>query len=252
MALRALAGGWCLVLLAATIPGVHPQGNDSSVQPATDSGAQIYRPVLQPSEATPPTGTYTLKSLAGTTCIKATMGLEFVVNEKRKTWYFNLDPSRVKSSGYCGKEAAVLSLTLPDNGASLQLTFRKEKKIFYITKLTAHLFPLPVCQKCANKSYSGLLDNDKLFQTANGHSFTCKSENLLLMSSELSVKLVPLKMQAFTLPNGHFGKELECWADFNKRVIPIVIGATVVCLILIAVLTYLFIKDRRRQGYERI
>uniref|UniRef100_A0A8D3CY38 Methylcrotonoyl-CoA carboxylase 1 (alpha) n=1 Tax=Scophthalmus maximus TaxID=52904 RepID=A0A8D3CY38_SCOMX len=116
----------------------------------------------------------------------------------RKTWYFNLDPSRVKSSGYCGKEAAVLSLTLPDNGASLQLTFRKVQ----------HSSHYCLCS-VPDKSYSGLLDNDKLFQTANGHSFTCKSENLLLMSSELSVKLVPLKMQAFTLPNGHFGKDVR-------------------------------------------
>lgn len=45
---------------------------------------------------------------------------------------------------------------------------------------------------------------------------------------------------------------MECWADFNKRVIPIVIGATVVGLFLIIVLTFLFVKDRRRQGYDRL
>lgn len=46
--------------------------------------------------------------------------------------------------------------------------------------------------------------------------------------------------------------EVECWADYNKRIIPIVIGAVVVGLILIAGLIYLFIRDNRRQGYESL
>lgn len=45
---------------------------------------------------------------------------------------------------------------------------------------------------------------------------------------------------------------VECWADYNKRVIPIIIGAVVVGLILIAALTYLFIRDQRRQGYDSL
>lgn len=150
-----------------------------------------------------------------------------------------------------------------------------------------------------------MVAHDKLFTAASGKSFKCKSENLLLMSSQLRIKLVPLQIQAFTLPKGQYGKgdsadhlasvmhtflkllkpetnlkrkdkdqttitisffflysappprlsyvsEVECWADFNKRVIPIIIGAVVVCLILIAVLTYLFIRDRRRQEYESL
>uniref|UniRef100_A0A8C9YUM7 Lysosome-associated membrane glycoprotein 2-like luminal domain-containing protein n=1 Tax=Sander lucioperca TaxID=283035 RepID=A0A8C9YUM7_SANLU len=180
-------------------------------------------------------------------CIKATMGAEYIVTEK-KTWYFNLDPSRVRASGYCDKEAAVLSLTLPDNAASLQFTFKKEENIFYVNKLTVHVSPLPVY-----KTYSGLVVVDKLFAAPTGQSFKCKSENLLLMSSELRIKLVPLQVQAFTLPEGQYGKEVECWADFSKRAIPIIVGATVVGLVLIAVLTFLFIRDRRHsQGYDRL
>ncbi|XP_070688938.1 lysosome-associated membrane glycoprotein 3 [Pempheris klunzingeri] len=250
MMLRGHTGGWALLLLAAIIPGVHLQRNASDAE--LPSEALVYRPVLQPSEAVPPIGTYVLKNLGGKPCIKATMGVEYIVIEKKKSWYFNLDPSRTRTSGYCGKEAAVLSLTLPDNAASLQFTFRKEKNLFYVTKLTAHVSPLPVCKGCANKNYSGLVAHEKLFAAADGLSFTCKSESLLLTSSELQIKLVPLQVQAFTLPKGQYGKEVECWADFNKRVIPIIIGATVVCLILIAVLSFLFIKDRRRQGYDSL
>ncbi|XP_073333027.1 lysosome-associated membrane glycoprotein 3 isoform X2 [Pagrus major] len=244
-----------LFFLAVLLPGVHLQRHDTPVQPPSDSErpseAQIYKPVLQPSEAIPPIGTYMLKNRAGKPCIKATVGVEYIVIEK-KTWYFNLDPSRVRTSGHCDDRDALLSFTLPDNAASLQLSFKKEKTLFYVTKLTAHVSPLPVCKGCSNKTYSGLVDHEKLFKTADGQSFKCKSENLLLMSSQLQIKLVPVQIQAFTLSRGQYGKEMECWADFNKRVIPIIIGATVLGLLLIAGLTYLFIKDRRTQGYDRL
>ncbi|XP_047443535.1 lysosome-associated membrane glycoprotein 3 [Mugil cephalus] len=256
MMLKSHTGGWFLFFLAAIFPGAHLQRNDNSITPASDSepptaASMTYQPVLQPSEAVPPTGTYTLNDPSGRPCIKATMGVEYVVFEK-KTWYFNLDPSRVKATGYCTNGDAVLSLTLPDNGASLQLTFKKDKKSFYITKMSAHLLPHPVCKSCTNKTYSGVMDHEKLFKTANGRSFNCKSESLLLMSSQLKIKLVPLQMQAFEVPKGQYGKEMECWADFNKRVIPIIIGAMVVGLILIALMTFLIIRDRRRQGYDRL
>ncbi|XP_029285979.1 lysosome-associated membrane glycoprotein 3 isoform X2 [Cottoperca gobio] len=198
-------GGRSLFFLAAVIAGVHLQRNDRSVQPA--SQAQIYQPVLQPSEAVPPIGTYMLKNLVGKPCIKATVGAEFIVIEKKKTWYFNLDPSSVRTAGYCGREAAVLSLTLPDNAASLQFTFRKENNLFYVTNVTVHVSPRPVCQGCANKTYSGLLADQQLFAAAKGQSYYCKSENLLLTSPELRIKLVPLQMQAFTLPRGHYGED---------------------------------------------
>ncbi|XP_034736535.1 lysosome-associated membrane glycoprotein 3 [Etheostoma cragini] len=255
MMLRDHAHGWSLLFLAAVISDVHLQRNDHSVPPASEftSEVQIYRPVMHPSEAVPPIGTYTLKNLVGKPCIKATMGAEYIVIEKKKTWYFNLDPSRVTAGGYCGKEAAVLSLTLPDNTASLQFTFKKEENIFYVDKVTVHVSPLPVCQGCANKTYSGLVVDDKLFAAATGQSFKCKSENLLLMSSELRIKLVRLQMQAFNLTRGQYGKGVECWADFSKRAIPIIVGATVVGLFLIAVLTFLFIRDRhRREGYDSL
>ncbi|XP_071368564.1 lysosome-associated membrane glycoprotein 3 isoform X2 [Centroberyx affinis] len=247
-------GGWSLFLLAAIILGFSLSSDGSSIQAASDSEQPseglIYRPVLQPTEAVPVIGTYTMKTPAGKPCLKATMGVEYIVIEK-KPWYFELDPTRVATSGYCGKEAAVLSLTLPDNAASLQLTFRKEGNVSFVTGLTAHITPLPVCKGCASKIYPGVVANTKLFKANCGRSFKCKSQNEFVMAAELKIKLVPLQIQAFTLPKGEYGQEVECWADFNKRVIPIIVGAVVVCIVLIAVLTFLVIKDRRGQGYER-
>lgn len=42
-----------------------------------------------------------------------------------QTWYFSLDSSMVRVSGYCGNKEAVLSITIPDNTTSLQFTFTK-------------------------------------------------------------------------------------------------------------------------------
>lgn len=57
-----------------------------------------------------------------------------------------------------------------------------------------------------DKTYAGLLDHEKRFRTKIGKSFKCKSEELLLMSSQLQIKLVPMQMQAFSLPKGRYGK----------------------------------------------
>ncbi|XP_041863052.1 lysosome-associated membrane glycoprotein 2 [Melanotaenia boesemani] len=256
MVLNHHTSGWYLFFLAAFIPGVYLQRNDSSIEPVLDSelpsGAEIYRPVLQPSETVATPETYMLKNPLGMPCIKATMGAEYIVTESKKTWYFNLEPSRVRISGSCGKEVAVLILTLPNNASSLQFTFRKENKVFYVTDLTAHLFPQPVCKGCFNKTYSGVMGHENLFETANGQSFKCKSGFLLLASSELKIKLVPLQIQAFSIPKGQYGKEVECLADHNKRIIPIITGSIVVGVILIIVLSFLLIRERRRQGYARL
>ncbi|XP_008292885.1 lysosome-associated membrane glycoprotein 1 isoform X2 [Stegastes partitus] len=214
MTLKSHISGWSLFFLAAFSPGVHLQRHGSSSQPSSDSElpseAQISRPVLQPSEAPPSTGTYLLNDRVGKPCIRATMGAEYIVTEK------------------------------------------KENNFIYVTNVTAHVSPQPVCQGCANKTYSGVITHKKLFTAANSQSFKCKSGKLLLMSSELKIRLVPLQMQAFSVPNRDYGPKMECWADFNKRAIPIILGAVAVGLVVIALLTFQFIKDRRRPGYDRI
>uniref|UniRef100_A0A3B4BML0 Lysosome-associated membrane glycoprotein 2-like luminal domain-containing protein n=1 Tax=Periophthalmus magnuspinnatus TaxID=409849 RepID=A0A3B4BML0_9GOBI len=207
-----------------------------------------YRPVLQPQESIPPTGTYMLRDRAGVPCIRVTLGAEFMVLEQ-KTWYFSLDPSRVVRTGTCGAKNAILSLTLPNNSASLLFYFLKDKNVYYVTKIFAHLYPLPVCKNC---HYVGVVDHEKLFVSKGGRSFKCNSEILLRLSSMLRLKLVPLQMQAFSVPKGQYGKEVECWADYNKRILPIIIGGVIVGLLLIALLTYVIVRDRRRTGYESL
>ncbi|XP_051930308.1 lysosome-associated membrane glycoprotein 3 isoform X2 [Hippocampus zosterae] len=164
----------CLLFLAAFIPGVHSLGNDNSVVAASSFGAHIYRPVLRPLDVLPLIGTYTVTNPRGELCVKATLGAQYIVIIKKKSWFFNLDPLRVHVSGSCRRESAVLSLTLPDHAASLQFTFKKEKNQFHVTKLTASLSPRPVCFGCANKTYLGSVSHGKLFAASYGRSFRCR------------------------------------------------------------------------------
>lgn len=46
--------------------------------------------------------------------------------------------------------------------------------------------------------------------------------------------------------------DMECWADYTKRILPIVVGAVVAGIILSAILVYVIKRERRGQGYEQL
>ncbi|XP_072516641.1 lysosome-associated membrane glycoprotein 3 [Salminus brasiliensis] len=207
------------------------------------------KPTLQPKETAPQLGNYILRNPKGQVCARAALGVEFMVIENKKKSFFNLDPRSTTVTGYCGDQRAVLSLVF--DGGNLEFTFIKEGSVSYVSKLRAILEPEP-CKKCKSKSYPGIMDHEKLFSAKNGQSFMCKSDTSLILADSFRIKFIPLQIQAFDLPSGSFGKEAECWADYTKRIIPIVLGAVAVGVILIAVLVYVLTRDRRGQGYEQL
>ncbi|XP_051549626.1 lysosome-associated membrane glycoprotein 3-like [Myxocyprinus asiaticus] len=208
------------------------------------------RPTLQPKESAPSQFTYTLRNPQGKLCVRASLGVEYIVRENKKKYYFNLNPSSTRATGYCGNIRSVLSLDF--DGGNLEFTFIKEGGVSYVKTIKGLLKPAPPCKNCQNKTYVGVVDHEKLFKADNGLSFKCKSDMTLILADYFRVKLVPLQIQAFDLSNGAFGKEVECWADFNKRMIPIILGAVAAAICLIAILTFLLIRERRGQGYEQL
>ncbi|MCJ8737596.1 hypothetical protein PDJAM_G00025880 [Pangasius djambal] len=118
--------------------------------------------------------------------------------------------------------------------------------------MRALLQPEPACKQCQSKSYPGILDHEELFQSNKGQSFKCQSKTQLHMAENLIIKLIPLQIQAFDLPKDTFGKETECLADYTKRILPIVVGAVVAGIILIGVLVYVLMRERRGRGYEQL
>ncbi|XP_043087892.1 lysosome-associated membrane glycoprotein 3 [Puntigrus tetrazona] len=208
------------------------------------------RPVLQPKESTPPAFLYTLKNPQGKVCAQATLGVEYMVRENKKNYYFNLIPRLTQVTGYCGSQKTVLSLDF--YGGHLEFTYIKEGDVSYVNTIKALLRPVPPCKNCQNKTYVGVVSHDKLFKAKSGLSFKCKSQTTLIMASYFKIKLVPLQIQAFDLANGAFGKEVECWADYSKRMIPIILGAVAAAVCLIAILTYVLVRERRNHGYEQL
>uniref|UniRef100_A0A671STJ4 Lysosome-associated membrane glycoprotein 2-like luminal domain-containing protein n=1 Tax=Sinocyclocheilus anshuiensis TaxID=1608454 RepID=A0A671STJ4_9TELE len=188
------------------------------------------RPVLQPKESIPPEFLYTLRSPQGKVCVRASLGVEYMVRENKKKYYFNVNPSFTRVRGECGSQKSVFSLEF--DGGHLEFTFIKEGDLSY--------------------AYVGVVNHEKLFKAKNGLSFQCKSQTTLILASYFGVKLVPLQIQAFDLNNEAFGKEVECWDDYNKRMIPIILGAVAAAVCLIAILTYVLVRERRNQGYEQL
>uniref|UniRef100_A0A673MK79 Lysosome-associated membrane glycoprotein 2-like luminal domain-containing protein n=1 Tax=Sinocyclocheilus rhinocerous TaxID=307959 RepID=A0A673MK79_9TELE len=202
------------------------------------------RPVLQPKETTPPQFLCTLRNPQGKVCVRASLGVEYVVRENKKNYYFNMNPSSTQATGFCGNQKSILSLDF--DGGHLEFTFIKVPTVAFISmKILAP-------SAFHNKTYVGVINHDKLFKAKNGLSFQCKSQMTLILASYFRVKLVPLQIQAFDLANGAFGKEVECWEDYNKRMIPIILGAVAAAVCLIAILTYVLVRERRGQGYEQL
>ncbi|KAK2869307.1 hypothetical protein Q7C36_001178 [Tachysurus vachellii] len=207
------------------------------------------KPSLQPKESTPLIETYILRK-GDQVCAMARLGVVFVVKEKEKTLYFNIEPKSTRTTGYCTDQKAILSLEF--DGGNLEFTFIKNSNQSYVSTMRALLEPEPFCKQCKGKSYTGILDHEKLFKTTQGKSFKCQSKTSLKMAENLKIKLIPLQIQAFDLPMNNFGKETECWADYTKRIMPIVVGAVVAGIILIAILVFVLKRERRGHGYEQL
>ncbi|XP_059399481.1 lysosome-associated membrane glycoprotein 3-like isoform X2 [Carassius carassius] len=208
------------------------------------------RPVLQPKETAPLQFPCTLRNPQGKVCVRANLGVEYVVRENNKNYYFNMNPSSTRATGFCGNQKANLSLDF--DGGHLEFTFVKEGNLSYVSTIKGLLRPAPLCKNCQDKTYVGVINNDKLFKAKNGLSFQCKSQMTLILASSFRVKLVPLQIQAFDLDNGAFGKEVECWEDYSKRMIPIILGGVAAGVCLIAILTYVLVRERRGRGYEQL
>ncbi|KAG7274161.1 hypothetical protein CRUP_013695, partial [Coryphaenoides rupestris] len=124
--------------------------------------------------------------------------------------------------------------------------------VSYVSKLTAHISPQPVSNANTSKNYAGELTNTSLWGAPYKQSYSCASQTVLVLTEELQVQLGPVQVQAFSVPVGDYGQVVNCQVDSNPFLLPTIIGATAVGLVLVAVLTYLVVRDRRVRGYERI
>ncbi|XP_067898434.1 lysosome-associated membrane glycoprotein 3-like isoform X2 [Heterodontus francisci] len=202
-------------------------------------------PTLSPNFSMPETGQYNV-SIKNTMCIKAAIGLQFIVKQKANDLYFNIPPAKTVASGKCGNTTSWIRLKF--NSGFVNFTFVQDGKQYYISEISVAL------QSMTNldKSYHGRVTNMQLFKTTLGHSYTCKRQQVVAFSTDsLQLLTVNTQLQAFGIPGGKFGQEEECFSNY-RYIVPIIFGVGLFLLIICTIIVYLVCRHRRIAGYQRI
>uniref|UniRef100_A0A674J3V5 Lysosome-associated membrane glycoprotein 3 n=1 Tax=Terrapene triunguis TaxID=2587831 RepID=A0A674J3V5_9SAUR len=219
-----------------------PPGNQTT-RPATTA---TVGPTLAPDPSSPTTGAYNVSN-GSVNCIKASMGLELIVQNSKtqKKGYFNIDPNITQTSGSCGNLQSNLNLTF--NGGFISFTFVKKDRVYYISTVEASL-KIPSVGKCLCILYS----RKQLFTATMGNSFKCLSKQMVNLADNFQLLTVNTQLQAFAIVGDQFGKEEECSLDRNRRTIPIALGLSTLGLSVIVLVLGLISRRKPNRGYERI
>lgn len=202
-------------------------------------------PTLSPNSSLPITGHYNVTT-KNATCIKITSGIQLIVIAKPKNMYFNIPPVTTVSSGKCGNVAPWINLNF--EGGFLYFTFGQDGNNYYISEISATLHST----NNLGNTYTGIIKNMKLFHTKLGHSYKCKSKQVVAFSTNtLQVLLIDTQLQAFNIPGGTFGKAEECFLDY-RYVLPVAFGVVLAGVIILIIIVYLICRRRQAAGYQRI
>ncbi|XP_044887196.1 lysosome-associated membrane glycoprotein 3 isoform X2 [Mauremys mutica] len=213
---------------------------NQTTRPATTA---TVGPTLAPDPSSPTTGAYNVSN-GSVNCIKASMGLELIVqNFKTKKGYFNIDPSITQTSGSCGNLQSNLNLTF--NGGFISFTFVKKDRVYYISTVEASL-KIPSVGSWHNAT------SKQLFTATMGNSFKCLSKQMVNLADNFQLLTVNTQLQAFVIVGDQFGKEEECSLDRNRRTIPIALGLSTLGLFVIVLALGLISRRKPNRGYERI
>ncbi|XP_053315211.1 lysosome-associated membrane glycoprotein 3 isoform X2 [Spea bombifrons] len=197
-------------------------------------------PTLAPKPSPPTTGNYTVKN-DKVTCILAIIGLELELYNSTKTLgYFNIAPEHTSASGSCGDNKANLKLSFPEG--FINFGFVQDKSGYYIEDVMVFL-------KLSSESWNVNATNKKLLYTDKGYSVKCKNTPHVKVDSSVTLVMTHVKLQAFDIKNGMFGKEMLC--SYDRNIIGVAVGLTVVVLVIIGIIIYL-IYHKKKSGYQRI
>ncbi|XP_032659743.1 lysosome-associated membrane glycoprotein 3 isoform X2 [Chelonoidis abingdonii] len=213
---------------------------NQTTRPATTA---IVGPTLAPDPSSPTTGAYNVSN-GSVICIKASMGLELIVQNSKtqKKGYFNIHPSITQTSGSCGNLQSNLNLTF--NGGFISFTFAKKDRIYYISTVEASL-KIPSVGSWHN------VTSKQLFTTTMGNSFKCLSKQMVNLADNFQLLTVNTQLQAFAIVGDQFGKVEECAADFNI-IFPEIGFFGIFIAGVLALILYAVCLKRKSSVYQRI
>ncbi|KAG9494013.1 hypothetical protein GDO78_001719 [Eleutherodactylus coqui] len=202
-------------------------------------------PTLPPTSSPPEIGNYTVKDGKGP-CIIAIMGLELQIDnstkERTDRRYFNIQPKHTNANGTCGDSKSNLLLQFPEG--SINFTFVKESKTYYIEEVSAQFYVASAGRWNGNSGKVKLLSSDV------GYSVMCKRTPTVQLGENLELILADVKLQAFEIKNGTFSKEEMC--SYDRNITAVAIAIAVIVIVVIAIILYFVWHKRRSSGYEHI
>ncbi|XP_073403690.1 lysosome-associated membrane glycoprotein 2 isoform X3 [Dendrobates tinctorius] len=203
------------------------------------------KPTPKPEDKPSP-GNYSVLS-GNETCLMASMGLQLnasvSVGEHNVWKVFNINPNDTISSGSCGNESALLRLNDTDTDTILEFSFLLRQKNFYLHEVNVTV---------ANGTGISHISNNNLsfWEASVGKSYLCHKEQLLIVSSDLSINTFEVRVQPFGVHNATYDEAEDCFADQNFTV-PIVVGAALgVLVVLVMVAYFIGLRNRHSAGYE--
>uniref|UniRef100_A0A8C5LW01 Lysosomal-associated membrane protein 1 n=1 Tax=Leptobrachium leishanense TaxID=445787 RepID=A0A8C5LW01_9ANUR len=208
--------------------------SNHTVTPYTTHG-HITNSTEHPSPTTPPVADFFLNGTSGV-CLRITALLEIRFNSTEKKVI--PPPPLTKVSGNCSGDVA--NMTLLSSSVQLSLTFKKDRKDFYLAEVNVTV------HRAGSKLSSAVTLKDMV--TPLGRSYSCQHFSVDLINPVLEA--TNITAQAFDLKGGQYGTAMLC-SNKPSMIVPIVVGVILLILVVIVVLAYL-LGRRRHRGYQTL
>ncbi|CAL8380855.1 unnamed protein product [Arctogadus glacialis] len=224
----------------------------TTAAPTTPSPTTTPVPAPTP-QGLPEQGTYAVTK-GNDTCLMARMGLQlnitYTSQSKNNTVQevMNIHPNLTTASGTCG--ASISTLVLDHEGnTNISFTFTLNT-----TSNKYHLGGLVLVANWSDMSEPVSVSNSNLAYLTSvlGRSYSCNSEQSLIITEAVSINTFRLQVQPFAVISNQFATAVECQIDQDQMLIPIVVGAALSGLVLVVLIAYLIGRKRSNAGYQTI
>lgn len=230
-------------------------GNNYSTEATTckEDVTPTVAPTVPPVNPTPETGDYRVNDSSGAACLLAKFGLHLNITYKKKddkeaSYEFNIDPHNISPNGNCSKNFATLQLSSNQVFLLFNFTLNATESKFYLDHVHVNT-TIPDAKDPRFNVDSGSLS---YLQATTRKSYKCNSKQTLQITDNFSIDTYSLQVQAFDIDGNKFGPAVECSADQNGMLVPIVVGAALAGLVLIVLIAYLIGRKRSHAGYQTI
>ncbi|XP_061431543.1 lysosome-associated membrane glycoprotein 1-like isoform X2 [Lethenteron reissneri] len=237
---------------ATPSPATPSSVTPSSVTPSPGPANPSPSPTGPPPAV--PVGSYNI-SVGNRSCLLAQMALQVVLvystmrNETRRG-VFHVNPNATSATGSCGDATASLSLSFSQGAVFLGFSANKSTDKFYLTSVNVTLldaFPDAPWLELAGRNGSLAM-----FAAPLGRSYSCASEQTVVVTPELELLVSHLHLQPFHVTKGRYDMAVECPQDAKQWIIPIVMGAALACLAVVVLTAYLYGQHKRQSVYARL